>query len=490
MSSTNLDLARRARAVLAASVLAASWTITSSTIPAFAGQQTFSYNGAEQTFTVPTGITSLNVSLVGGKGANGSSTFAPGGFGGAGARVVADLAVTPTQVLYIEVGGNGSPNVGGFNGGGSGAPTSNSAGGGGGATDIRTLTRTDPGTLSSRLIVASGGGGGGADGNLTFAYGGNGGSRGDGSRGGYSSGGGGGFAGTSSAGGGGGSPGIGSPYYGGPGSSGSAGAGGNGGRPGLARGGGGGGGGGYFGGGGGGGSGAAFFLFVQGGGGGGGAGSSLLSGSGVTNAQESTDTTGTPQVVITWTVRPTVTSVSPSAGPVSGGSSVTITGTAFTGATAVTFGATAATSFSVNSDTSITATSPAHAPGTVHVTVTTAGGTSATGTADQFTFAPAPVVTSLDPRSGPSTGGLPVTISGSGFTGAYLVKFGSSQASSFRVVNDSTITAVTPAGLGTVVVTVTTPGGTNDPATSPTFLFVTVIPPSGPAPAPPATGRR
>jgi hypothetical protein len=82
---------------------------------------------------------------------------------------------------------------------------------------------------------------------------------------------------------------------------------------------------------------------------------------------------------------PTVTSVSPTSGPPSGGTPVTITGTALTGATAVAFGATAAASFSVDSDTSITATSPAGS-GTVHVTVMTPGGTSVTSSADQFTY--------------------------------------------------------------------------------------------------------
>ncbi|RZM11631.1 MAG: hypothetical protein EOO88_46625, partial [Pedobacter sp.] len=56
---------------------------------------------------------------------------------------------------------------------------------------------------------------------------------------------------------------------------------------------------------------------------------------------------------------PTVTALSPTSGPTGGGTSVTIMGTNFTGATAVTFGATAATGFTVNSATQITATAPA-----------------------------------------------------------------------------------------------------------------------------------
>ena len=58
---------------------------------------------------------------------------------------------------------------------------------------------------------------------------------------------------------------------------------------------------------------------------------------------------------------PTVASITPATGPAAGGTSVTITGTLFTGATAVKFGATNATSFTFNSATSITATSPAGA---------------------------------------------------------------------------------------------------------------------------------
>ncbi|MEU7631264.1 IPT/TIG domain-containing protein [Nocardia sp. NPDC049220] len=63
-------------------------------------------------------------------------------------------------------------------------------------------------------------------------------------------------------------------------------------------------------------------------------------------------------------------------GPVAGGTKVVISGTGLTGATAVTFGATPATSFTVNSDTQITALAHAGAAGTAQVTVTTAGGTS------------------------------------------------------------------------------------------------------------------
>ena len=82
---------------------------------------------------------------------------------------------------------------------------------------------------------------------------------------------------------------------------------------------------------------------------------------------------------------PAVGSVSPNAGPTSGNTTVTITGVNFTGAKAVYFGGTAATSFTVNSATQITATAPAGS-GTVDITVNCYGNTSATSTADQFTY--------------------------------------------------------------------------------------------------------
>ena len=81
--------------------------------------------------------------------------------------------------------------------------------------------------------------------------------------------------------------------------------------------------------------------------------------------------------------QPAVSSVSPATGPT--GTQVTIGGIGFTGATAVSFGGAAATSFQVVSDGEITAVAPPGS-GTVDVTVTTPGGTSPTGGADQFTY--------------------------------------------------------------------------------------------------------
>jgi len=163
---------------------------------------------------------------------------------------------------------------------------------------------------------------------------------------------------------------------------------------------------------------------------------------------------------------PSVTQVSPHRGTPAGETEVAIEGANFSEVTAVDFGSTAATSYRVNSDDSITATAPA-GTGAVDVTVVTPGGTSATGPADRFTYGV--TVTGVEPDEGPLAGGTSVTITGSGFTGATGVSFGSTSAASFKVNSDSSITAVAPADKGTVDVEVTTPAGTSP--TSPADQF-------------------
>ena len=84
---------------------------------------------------------------------------------------------------------------------------------------------------------------------------------------------------------------------------------------------------------------------------------------------------------------PTVSSISPTSGPAGGGTTVTITGSNLSGAAYVHFGSVVAESFTVVSGTEISAVSPAGTAGsTVNVTVTTPGGTSATSSADLFTY--------------------------------------------------------------------------------------------------------
>lgn len=141
--------------------------------------------------------------------------------------------------------------------------------------------------------------------------------------------------------------------------------------------------------------------------------------------------------------QPTVTSFAPNAGLTMGWTQVVFSGTNLGSTSAVRFGGVDATNLMVDgSGTSVTATTPAHARGTVAVELVTAQGTVAAGS---FTYVPQPDITSLSPGEGSLFGGTVVTITGSGFTGATTVLFGSKPAISFTVDSDMQITAIAPA---------------------------------------------
>jgi hypothetical protein len=170
---------------------------------------------------------------------------------------------------------------------------------------------------------------------------------------------------------------------------------------------------------------------------------------------------------------PAVTSISPTSGPTTGGTSVTIKGTGFNGAAQVLFGTVPAISFTVSSSTRITAVAPAQGAGWHNVFVTTAGGTSPAVTADQFTYVlTPPAVTSLSTSSGSTSGGTSVTIRGTNLSGATQVLFGSTPATSFTVASSTKISAVAPAGAsGTVDVVVTTPTGSSAATSDDQFTY-------------------
>jgi serine/threonine protein kinase len=167
------------------------------------------------------------------------------------------------------------------------------------------------------------------------------------------------------------------------------------------------------------------------------------------------------------TPAPVVLRISPSSGPTAGGTSVTITGTNLSGATAVSFGG-AGGAITADSSTQITATSPAGS-GTVGITVTTPGGTSIATSADQFTYVvPAPTVTEVSPDSG--SYGTTVDIFGTNLSGATSVSFGGLGAT---ISSDSSteIVVTAPANKGTVYVTVTTAGGTSADTRAAEFTY-------------------
>jgi hypothetical protein len=143
---------------------------------------------------------------------------------------------------------------------------------------------------------------------------------------------------------------------------------------------------------------------------------------------------------------PTITSNIPTAGSTKGSTGVIISGTGFQEGANVKFGTLSAQSVNVNSATSITATTPAQAAGTVSITVTNPDGQSATRN-NAFTYVePEPQVLSVLPNSGPNTGGTSITIAGVDFKSGATVKIGSRNATNVVFVNDRTLTAVTPVG--------------------------------------------
>ncbi len=139
----------------------------------------------------------------------------------------------------------------------------------------------------------------------------------------------------------------------------------------------------------------------------------------------------------TYVAMPTVSGISPSSGPVAGGTTVTITGTYLTGATALTFGGTAATSFTVNSATQITAAAPSGPAGAANVVVTTAGG-SVTSTGG-YTYLLTPTL---------SISNSPQTYTGSGLA-ATVSCLGGGTVSDIKYNSNSTL----PTAAGTYAIT-------------------------------------
>lgn len=319
-----------------------SWGQTSPTI----------YNTTgSHTFTVPAGVTSIKVECWGGGGAGGGAYIGAGGGGGGGAYNTTNFTVTSGQTLSITVGAGG-------------AGGNNANGGTGGTTTVS----GSPGTISAN------GGSGGNSGSgfwLIFFYINQNGAGGAGGAGGSYAGGIGGTASGNGAGGGGGA--------------GNGGNGGNGGNTATGV-----GGSGTFNGGNGGGYISQNNNGNAGnspGGGGGGARSNS------DGTQRSGGAGAAGQVVISWTTsQPTITSFSPISACSGSSASVVITGTNFTGATAVNFYNSQSATYTVNSSTQITATLPAGAT-TGPISVITPSGTATSSS--NFTVNSLPTALSL-----------------------------------------------------------------------------------------------
>ncbi|OJF10866.1 IPT/TIG domain-containing protein [Couchioplanes caeruleus] len=164
---------------------------------------------------------------------------------------------------------------------------------------------------------------------------------------------------------------------------------------------------------------------------------------------------------------PAVTGLSPGSALVFGGATVRLSGTDLTGVTTVRIGTTIVAAKSVT-PTSLTFVAPAMPVGSYEVAVNDKYGLSTR--AGQFTYRnpPAPTVTALTPRTGPTNKATPVVVTGKDLTGATVtvdgrrVRFTKISATQLRLT-------LAPHAAGAVAVRITTPGGTSAEAT---FTYV------------------
>ena len=164
--------------------------------------------------------------------------------------------------------------------------------------------------------------------------------------------------------------------------------------------------------------------------------------------------------LLTSMAAPVIASLSPTHGTV--GTSVTITGSGFAGATAVAFGGTAASGFTVGSDTSITATVAA-GTSTGPVSVTAPGGTT---TSSALFYLP-PTVGGFSPTNAAERG--TVTVTGTNLVGATQVKLGGVSVP-FSATSNTRLTFTVPVGSAGGAIQVIAPGGSATSGSSVTIL--------------------
>jgi len=156
----------------------------------------------------------------------------------------------------------------------------------------------------------------------------------------------------------------------------------------------------------------------------------------------------------TYSPSPTISDVTPGNGPETGGTTVTITGTAFESLTEVYFDVYPATDVAVTGPTELTCTTP---PGTGTVDVSVYNPLSYVNTlSSAFTYdvVPPPTVSGISPDHGPEAGGTTATITGTNFMGGATVTIDGTPATGVSVNSSTEIVCTTPSGTGTVTVVV------------------------------------
>lgn len=175
---------------------------------------------------------------------------------------------------------------------------------------------------------------------------------------------------------------------------------------------------------------------------------------------------------------PTVSGVAPIAGPLQGGTFITIKGTNFTTASVVHIGTVVVPSVFVDPNT-LTATTPAvGAPVAAHVRVTTSSGQSLQVPEDVFTYTNGPIVDVVNPDTGPVLGGTIVVITGKNFASPISISFGGVPATSFNLNSATQITVLSPpnATAGPVDVRVTKGADTSPVGPATKFTYVSATP--------------
>jgi len=168
--------------------------------------------------------------------------------------------------------------------------------------------------------------------------------------------------------------------------------------------------------------------------------------------------------------RPSVSSVSPVAGPVGGGTTITIHGARFAKGAAVTVGGKRAGKVRVKSATVLTTVVPAHTAGSTAIVVTERAG--ASGGAVLFDYLNKPVISGLSSHSGPVGGRQVVMITGRNFSYVTAVLFGTLPGKVLAGGTPSKIRVQAPVSwASTVEVTVKTMGGTSARSTAGRYTF-------------------
>lgn len=216
---------------------------------------------------------------------------------------------------------------------------------------------------------------------------------------------------------------------------------------------------------------------------------------------------GSSMTVQTWDWSPTVptiTTLSTKSGPVTGGTTVTVTGSGFVSGATVSFieesggsptannDVLAGKSVSVTNSTSLTVVTPSIIDGSTYfVEVTTPSGSTPLSTSAVFSFQPTtPTISAISTTSGTTAGGSSLTITGTGYTTGAVVTFTeesggtpvspavTATGSDLSITSSTSLSVVTPAvsAAGSYFVTVTTTGGTSTESTSYVISLTGLIP--------------